>query len=233
MSDTFGFYGEDLTFDDCELLAFAKVAHRYRESEAALFGLKWFDYRWWHPVKCTYYYAHCYERAVRDAYAKTKDKNTAASVEAFASPNVFELPSEVVGLWRARQGCDLMGVRYDFALRFAFNRFSDRGWMIFPRPNQLYGQEFLLDLRDAWAEECRHTLQMVAHPFYKTRYFNGHPNQVAYRDWLIVQAKRRDQPHRVLSRMLEANLIHSDFAGHALGLDTLKRALALLPKGFE
>jgi hypothetical protein len=188
------YLGEELTVDDCEIKALTAIPLPILEAEVELIESKWFDYRRLHPTKATYLFASKYELGLRDIYAKTIDYRKAGDLQAFNGKDPLET-ADVVSLWRARQSYDRIGVRYEFGLRFTFGRFADRGWSHFPRPNQLYGQELLLDIADAWKVECRARLQFAADPMFRNENFANLPEQVDYHSWLIKQIKSRDLIH--------------------------------------
>lgn len=224
MSEAFQYLGSSLTHDDYEMLALARIPEPLRREEPALFKTKWFDYRHLHPVSATYMYAARYVEAVRDIYAQTRDRDEAATIQPFEVEDIF-YSRELTSVWRARQALDRLGIRYEFALRFAMTRFANRGWSYFPRPNQLYTEELMLDTRDAWNLACSHTLQIAKHPRFTAPYYTGHPDQIAYQEWLVEQVRKREHPHRALSRLLSEKVIIPDFANVMLGKGILAKAI--------
>lgn len=226
MQEPFQYFGSDLTIEQCEEIALLKVRPEYRMDESDLFLTKWFDYRHLHPVKATYLFTHEYRSRVREMYAKTRDVKKALTVKPIAQDDVFE---SVVwaSMWRARQAYDRLGVRYGFGLAFTFNRCNDRGWGYFPRPNQLYGEELILDLRDAWKKHCRVILERVQHPRFTTDYYCGHPDQDHYQAWITDQCKVRAMPHMTLATLLRDKLVLEDVAVTRLGAEVVRKAKLL------
>jgi len=223
----FRYFGQDLNHLDCEMLAVARIRPELRAREAELLKTKWFDYRRLHPVKATYLYAARYQEVVQMMYARTKDLEESKEVRAFTPEDVFQC-TELVGFWRARQELDSVGVRYEFALRFAMNRFQDRGWRFFPRPNQMLGEEFVLDVRDAWKAECKIRLQLAQEPWLKAENFNGARDQMEYQRWLVDQVKTRTTgPHLSVATLLKEGALIPRFAENHFGPDTMKRARAI------
>jgi hypothetical protein len=196
---------EKLTPADCELLALARVGRPVRDRESALANLRWFDYRHLHPVQLTYLWAQTYEECAQRFVAQTKDRDAAPDIRAFNALDIFMSP-EVTACWMARQGMDMVGCRYEFGIMYALRRFSDRGWRMFPRPNQLYGTEFLLDLKDAWKIECDASLQLPKHARFKRTNYRGDVDQDAFHDWLMGEVKRRKFPEKVLARLISEDL---------------------------
>jgi hypothetical protein len=222
----FTYFGSSLNHLDCEMLSHARIRPELRVRESALQQTKWFDYRRIHPVKATYLYAAHYQDAVQALYARTKDLEESREIRAFTPEDVFKC-GELVGFWRARQELDAIGVRYEFALRFAMNRFSDRGWRFFPRPNQMLGEEFVLDARDAWANECKIRLQIATDPWFRAENFCGAPEQNAYQKWLVDQIKKRPMPHLPIASLIKEGVLIERVAEALFGTPTVKRARAV------
>jgi hypothetical protein len=231
--EPFVFRGDKLTVADCELLAFARIGRAHRERESYLFTTKWFDYRHLHPVKATYLFAHRYEECVRAFYSETKDRASADKARAFDTPNVFA-NREIAAVWIARQAMDAIGCRYEFGIRFALKRFNDRGWRMFPRPNQLYSTEFLLDLRDAWQRQCDAVLELPKHPRFNVAAYEGHPDQDAWQAWAVRQIKRRQHQDRVLSRLFQEELLPVGLASRSFPGPIYDKAVKLFsPKSLS
>lgn len=206
---------EKLTPADCELLAFARIGRSNRDRESTLAKTRWFDYRHLHPVQSTYLWSRTYEESAQRFVAQTKDRDSALEVRAFNTDDIFKSP-EVTGCWMARQGMDVVGCRYEFGIMFALRRFSDRGWRMFPRPNQLYGTEFVLDLHDAWKLECVATLQLAKHPRFKRTNYVGHPDQDDYHGWLMGQVQKRKFQDKIVERLVAGDLLDPALAARTL-----------------
>lgn len=215
-----------LKVDDCEMLALIRIPVEQRKQDAELLGSAWFDYRLLHPVKSTLLFSQNYERAVRDAYARIKDKEGAKTLKVLTERNVL-LTRDAVSYWTARQACDRIGCRYDWALRWMFHRFADRGWHMIPRPNQLYAVDLLLDLQDAWKVECAASLQFPRSRFYRIDQWVGHPTQRAYRRFLVEQVKQRGtDPWRPLSRLFNERMLDPQSALEEFSEREVRKACA-------
>lgn len=207
------FFGEKLTRDDLELRALTRIHPTARQHEAELYTTKWFDYRLMHPAQATYLFAHCYEQAVRDIYAKTKDLEESLQLDVWkGQPDIFHRATDTLSVWRARQFCDRIGVRYDFALRFAMNRAADRGWLMFPRPNQLYEETLIRDVKDAWERHLEAIFETAKHPHYDLANYVGADCQDAYIAWLIARCNTRPRPQAPLSRCFREGQISREIA---------------------
>lgn len=215
--------GQTLNLSDCELLAFTKIPAEVRARESELFGLKWFDYRALHPVRATYLFAETYERVIRTMYAEQKDRDKADAAVVFFPTDIFK-NRELLGCVNARQAYDRLGIRYDFAITFALRRNMDRGWRVFARPNQIYEETMLLDMVDAWKIELGARLQLPTSPRFKTENFTNHPDQLAWEQYAIAQAKRREFPERALSTFFHHDLLRPAAAAQEFPANVVREA---------
>lgn len=220
------YYGQHFNHIDCEILALARIPTAYRKREAALLRTKWFDYRLLHPVKATYLYAHYYQSVVVMMYGRTKNIGDAHEVKAFSPEDVFKC-TELLSFWKARQALDELGVRYDFGLQFAMNKAINNGWRFFPRPNQMLGEETLLDIKDAWSEECDIRLQLAQSDEFKDKSFVGSPAQVAYREFLISSARRRANKIGTMATLLKEGFVSREFVEKSFDPRTAEQAMTL------
>ncbi|MEZ2310876.1 hypothetical protein AB6809_29950 [Paraburkholderia sp. RCC_158] len=218
------FYGSELTVADCEMLALTRVDPALRVAESLLFTRKWFDYRGHHPVQATYLFAHEYAQAVRRAYAQQKDVRKIGDVKGFDVESLFE-SRELTAMWRARQAFDAIGCRYEYGLDFIMKRFCERGWRVFPRPNQLYAEEVILDVRDAWNAHCKAVMQLAKHERFLAPNFAGHPDQIAYQSWQIAQVKTRGGNRAMLiARLLQEHVLTEQAVAAEFGDSVLAQA---------
>lgn len=149
--------GSDLSLAQYDALGLT-IAEAHREEEAALYQSKWIEYRLWHPVRATYYFAECYRQQTTRWMERHRDLETADNARAFTPADIFK-SDDLTSMWLARQAADRHGMTYPFVMEQATLRFIDRAFHRFPRPNQLYGEEFELDVRDAWQQQLRRSLQ--------------------------------------------------------------------------
>lgn len=198
--------GSDRKRGSAELITLSKIPADLREKESGLFQKKWFDYRTMHPLQATAYFAYVYEESVRQHYRETQDFEDAKKLRIFPGDPV--LGKELIALTTARQAFDSLGVRYEWAIPWVLRRMGERGWRTAPRPNQLYGEELLLDLKDAWDQECKASLQ---YPRRAKAEIVEQPTmvQAAYQGWLLQEVRKRAVPqmewmilHGLLSRRL-------------------------------
>lgn len=190
------FFGSALSILELEERGL-RIAPEHRAGEADLLHTRWWDYRLAHPVRLTYLYAHHYLMQTRRWAACFQDVQTADEVRAFTPDDVF-MGREATPMWLARRCADKIGAPYDWVLQFVQPRALERKFHRFPRPNQLYGEDLAIDLAAAWKEWTATKLSYSRHPFYQAKNFSGHPLQLAHRDDLIAQIKRRAAPHQGL-----------------------------------
>lgn len=224
VANTSSYMGSSISVADSCVLEMRSIHENHRVDEAEAQSKRWFDYRLMTPAQATYLFAEMYRVEYLEAYKRTVDLETGDEICPFAPTDIFK-SKDLTAMWLARQSADLIGCKYDFFARFSFVRFADRGWRNLPRPNQLYGEELVLDIRDAWEKRCREILQFASSPFYKENAYVGHPYQVAHREWVVEQIKQREHPHLALSRALREHVIPQAYAEQALGEGVLKRAL--------
>lgn len=223
------FKGSDKPRGACEALALQRLTPDVRALEADLFASKWHDYRLWHPTIATYYYVHCYIEAARRFCAQNNDVERAEQLKVFAVEDIFgsrDLTACVI----ARQHLDRIGCRYEWALSWMIKRHSDRGWMAFPRPNQLYGEELVMDIGDAWREQCAIALQIPRAAHFQVK--DGAqltPVQREYAEWICEQVRTRTVEHwRPLSRLVGEGVLSVEVARQVFGDTTVSRALKSL-----
>lgn len=219
------FEGSNKTRGECESLALKCIAPEIRAREADLYLTKWFDYRLTTPVHSTYFYAHAYKIAARDYCRANKDMTRADGLKIFGHPDIFQT-RDLTACTNARQALDRIGCRYEWALTWLQKRFSDRGWASFPRPNQLYSEELMMDVSDAWQEECRIALQIAHSPHFQiTPGAPLQPVQREYTTWLIGQVQLRGKDAwRSLSRLLSEGVMDAATIEAHFGADTLALA---------
>ena len=191
----------EITRDDSWVLEIAKIPETLRIAEPLLQSTRWFDYRTKTPAQLTYLFAERYEAMYREFYAKTRDAERADKITVMLHDDIFNSP-ELLCYWQARQAADTIGCNYDFYIRFCFERAWDRAWKYIPRPNQIYGEEILLDATTAWKNQLKYSLSLAKLDRYKNADYAGHPDQDAYHSYLVQQINSREQKHMILARLI-------------------------------
>lgn len=132
---------DDLSDLQLDKLVLDTIPLKDRQTEAALFRVKWFDYRTMHPARATIYYAHAYVVAYRLFYLKgtgTEIRDNSPMRPGNELLNPFAEDSSVaLAYWRGRQLCDEAGMPYLFYCMGYFRlamEYMDK----LPRPNQMW-----------------------------------------------------------------------------------------------
>jgi hypothetical protein len=200
------YYGSGMTPREYELRAM-KVDALHREDEAGLIQSRWFDYSALHPAQATYLYADLYKQQTLSFAESYIDIRTAADARAFVPDDIF-MSRDMTGMWLARRAADALGMPYEFALQFAEQRALNRLFRHFARPNQLYGEEFEIDLTAAWQESLGRSLRYSRSASFLASAFRGSLVQQRHAAFVMAQIKRRALPHHnLLARMFREDVL--------------------------
>jgi hypothetical protein len=181
----------------------------HREGEASLMKRRWFDYRHMHPAAATYLYAEIYRQQTIAFYESCVDIRTVENARAFVPDDIF-MSRDLTSMWLARRCADHHGLPYPFVVQFAQKRFFSRTQHNFPRPNQLYGEEFEIDLLAAWKELTARQITYSTSPQYRMSAWRGEIAQAQHVRFVIDQIKARPAPrYRLLARMLSEDVLSS------------------------
>lgn len=222
------FYGMGLTPKDNEMRAM-RVDRMHRTREAEYVGTRWFDYFNLHPTQATYLFAHLYKEQTRKFCEAYVDIRTAEDARAFTPDDIFS-SRDMTSMWLARGQADALGVPYEFLLQFASQRALDRTFQCFPRPNQLYGEEFEIDLKAAWEEGKRTSLRYSRHEHFLAKNLVGPHGSVIQRRhhrYIVEQIKRRHgkQAHAgLLGRLFNEGFMDAFIAKEFFDSDTIQAA---------
>ena len=200
------YFGSDLSRAQYDILGL-QIDPAHRVDLPDLLRSRWFDYWALHPVQATYLFTDLYKSQVRKFSECYVDIETADEARTFAGNDIFR-NREMTPMWLARSAADRVGCPYETALAFAQSRALDRTFRRFPRPNQLYGEEFEMDLKDHWVNMCGYGLQYSrSERFSASRHptFESAPPDVkAHAAFLIKQIAARAPPRsKILGRMFK------------------------------
>lgn len=191
------FVGSDRSHEDFEALAATMIDQKLLKEESALFSTKWWDYRFMHPTKATYLFAHFYKQAIKRALRKRCDVYKAANYKGLKSEELFEnAKTTITGMWKARQMADKHGVPYWFWCWKAMEYGEQRDWQWLPKPTQLYSLkphakarpgspsivEFILS---AWVDRLLERLELSDSEVYKVKNYFRHSYQRQYQKWVF------------------------------------------------
>lgn len=209
-------FGNGLPDLHYELIGSAKIHSLHRVDEAGLFPSKWAEYVTWHPVRSTYFFSHLYCVQTRVWVERNFDLVGAGKYDAFKGEDIFQ-SSEATSMWLARQAADRAGIPYPFVMDYASQRFRDRQFHSFGRPNQLYGEEFEIDCLAAWKERVSRGLVYSRDP--------GTCQTLQHESMVVKQILDRPRPHyNLLGRMFREGVLLPERMGQTFGPDTVARA---------
>lgn len=210
-NENMNFYGQgkDRSFYELSLL---RVDPKFRDREPELIGKKWFDYRMMHPVEATYCLAHHYNQQAQKFYSICKDTDTAHYAIGINPEDAMRSP-EVNAIWRARFTIDNIGCPYPWALQFLMERAIRIGFRTFPRPNQMYGVDSVVDLYNAWKEKLSTQLTFGQEEHLKASSWSEHPAQIAHIEFIKTQIDKRGGPkHRLVARLFKEGVLDDQLA---------------------
>jgi hypothetical protein len=173
---------------------------------------RWFDYHDLHPALATYLYAEIYRRAVVEFNESFVDIRTAEDARAFTPDDIF-LSRDLTAMWLARRAADAHGIPYDFVMQFTKHRALNRLFKRFPRPNQLYGEEFEIDLLAAWQDTLARSMRYSRSPKFKAVSQVGKSKlriQHKHEIFVVEQIKKREgkSAHvNLLARMFNEGIL--------------------------
>jgi hypothetical protein len=201
------FFNDNLAFDHYEILTVNKVPLKDRKKESELMASKWFDYRLMHPMMATYYFYHLYVQEFQAFLAKTVNRDTATFIFPFKGEARFDFlkAREALSIWRLRQQADLLGIRYEFFLKTAFNkmyRMIANGRVVPPRPAMFNKVEFLSEIHIEWEAMCKAVIQFACSPYFTVSCFENSLMQLDYESYMVRQVWSRRIPYYSLSACL-------------------------------
>lgn len=222
------YFGQHLDARHCDALAL-KIHPTHREGEADLVHSRWFDYGRLHPVKATYLFAHHYKEQTRKFYETCIDVESADEARAFAPDDIF-YSRDLTAMWLARREADRNGLPYEFVMEIAQKRFLEKLFHRFPRPNQLYAEEFVLDLNDAWCERLQTSLAYSKDPYFSQSNWRGDLLQARHANFVIKQIADRHGPKAgLLARMFKERVLSTGQVEKRFDPAEVARALAMAP----
>lgn len=219
------YIGKDLDKKQCELLSM-KIDPAHRQGEAELIKTRWFDYHRLHPVQATYLYAHLYKEQTRIFHESFIDIRTVEKARAFWPDDIF-MSRDMTSMWMARRQADALGVPYEFALQFGMKRAFDRTFQSFPRPNQLYGEDFEIDLKAAWQESLSTKLRYSRMPQFRAENYRGTASQRMHLDFVMSQILARPALSRanLLGRMFHEGVLSPEVVADRVSDQDMTRAI--------
>lgn len=222
------YYGSDLTPEEAEVRALKFIERKTLRLERKIRGTTWFDYRGMNSAEATYYFAHCYTKAVQHIMAKRDDFNRAQYLRGWkGSDDIFEKQcTNLSGMWKARQNADRYGIPYRFYISTIMTNSDAQLWHHLPRPQQLYNKATTEMVVAAWEEELRQTIMLPEHPDYRLDHYRGEKCQNDFHAWLCDRIMAKRHPEIDLATFLiHRPYLTEEIAAKLMGDEWVTRAL--------
>lgn len=230
------FFGTHKTPRMLERLMFEFFQERkHFEPEPGLMAMKWFDYRFMHPVLATYYYAQCYRRVYKRKWERHVDRRTSVYAAGIKADDLFKADNATIrACWTGRQTADYFGMPYELYIELAMERAM--GWKrdFLPRPQQLYSEQLTNAAHAGWVERQASRLFVAADPRYRLGAWRGDgtAHQRAHEAWVCDQLAKRTPGSRAIllgTYLWRDPVVRERFALERFGADTLTLARAEMP----
>ncbi|TXN07930.1 hypothetical protein FV222_01445 [Methylobacterium sp. WL103] len=221
-------FGLDTPLDKCHDIMLALGA-KLVEPERWLMGSKWFDYRWLNPVHATYLFADAYRDVYKRMFKENMDSAKAEYVKGIKSADPFDMKQadrDRVGLWKARQMADGMGMPYDVFIAIAMHwslRKCKKDYL--PRPSHLYNFDLLTAVNETWEDRQTGILYVGKDDRFKNERYAASPIQDAHHEWLLNQIGKRSNPARLIANLVyTAQMLPAEKIVGRFGPEVMQRA---------
>lgn len=206
------FFGQGKQAKEYEALVLSSLDPEDTEGEAELMQTRWFDVAMLHPAEATYLFAHTYKKQVKHFAENYIDIHRAEHSRSFTPDDIFK-SRDLLPMWRARRCADKLGIPYDFVLRYAQERAFNSTMKFFPRPNQLYSEEFELDLKNIWLESMMRSMRYSKLMAYRNKFYIGSAVQNRHHAFIADQIDNRQPSSRpgLIGRLLHEEYLTPNF----------------------
>ena len=216
-TEQFIFPGSEWSAVECDALAIQYVPLVLLQEEAALYGSKYWDYRFMHPAQATQLFAHSYARAKKHAVERRTDIWVGRNMKGIKDPVIFDLGQRaVIGFWKGRQMADRMGIPYDFYCEAAMLFADVARWENLPTATQLYSDNVPEHLRTTdfavsmiayiekrWLDRMETAACFATHEDYLAVNYVGSSAQNSYLNYCFGRVSHSANKAAVLSCMFE------------------------------
>ncbi|AMB48239.1 hypothetical protein [Methylobacterium sp. AMS5] len=198
-------FGLDTPLDKCHDIMLA-LGTKAIEPERWLMNSKWFDYRFMNPVHATYLFADHYRNVYKRVFRETMDSARGEYVKGIKAQDPFDMSvknSDRMGLWKARQFADGLGMPYDLFIAIAMHwslRKCKKDYL--PRPTHLYNFDLLTAVSETWGDRQKGILYVAKDARFKNEAYAGSPIQDAHHEWIFEQIGLRSNPARLIYAMI-------------------------------
>ena len=194
------YFGKDLSLNECNEIASTIPTLAMIKLEAKLMQTKWFDYRQMHPTHLGYLWAFYYRQAYKRFITTYRDSERGQYVNGIAGKDVFglvgrgkqqKLCTSSRAVWKGRQTADKLGIPYDFYIRAIMNHAETTSWARPPRPNQLYSEDMIAVVVDAWNIKKGTQIVTAENNRFKADAYTGNCDQRDYQTYLVTSIQKR------------------------------------------
>lgn len=225
------FYGDHLSPEALDAFLARIVKPEDWSSVSGLYDRKWFGYRFVSPGASLFLFADRYRKAYRTISARllARKRLPRFTQEDSLHPNSRNplSPADLSGLWNAMCIADDAGIPYDVYCTEALEYAHKCGWKYLPRPTQLYTDKIVIAVTEAWRSKSADRIHRTADPHYTVKNFCDHPWQLAYMDFLIASAMKRENPKFAMAAiMFKEPQVLPSYAAKKVGVGLVKEASA-------
>lgn len=213
------FHGSAMPAAAIEALIATRVPKKHIQEVAEVYNTKWWDYRRMSPGHCFMLFANVYYRQFRIAAKKMLNhrRRTGGDISVkdggvgiigigeiqFSAEVIWEREQKhITSMWNAMLVADAIGIPYQEFCRLG-NQFAiERAWNRLPKPNHLYGHGIAGKICDEWVNLSKDKMFTANHPHFLTSHYIGDELQEEYRDWLVGELGKRENPVPALANVI-------------------------------
>lgn len=246
--DVIGFTHTPTEYD---ALTAERFTLKHLKGESQLQQTCWFDYRFMHPMKRTYLFAHYFVKNFKALYEEKVDMNSSKvfgvsrpkdpldNRPAVNKTNKLTMPTY---LWNARRCADFLSVPYDVyceiacreAMRIKGNdvavgamRSSKGDGKLLLSASNIYDEHVVGVVTHKWQERQKFLTLQAKDGFYRNGDFS-HPYMLEYEKYLVKQAYAKHNPEFILSQLLSKGSVREVVAGKIFDERIILAAKAIL-----
>ncbi|SCW95719.1 hypothetical protein [Ancylobacter rudongensis] len=192
---------------------------KFQDFDLGLFATKWFDYRHLTPLQATRLYTAALEPVYQRIYAREFDREKAKYIKVADLDKLLEglrrgdshAKATFTACWRGRQVADALGMPYEIYLDLIVSA-RLRRWQRtqMPRPQHLYHEYDVEKVQLRWEEMQASDLYLAEHPAYMVQNYQGALHQNDYHEWLIKQARLRQNTAYYIARFIDEDRLPLD-----------------------
>lgn len=217
-------------------LQYEHLATKWSQYELGLYSTKWFDYRHLHPLEATATYMDAWNSVQPAIYDEYFGRNTNRRFKYPLGKDIAidlecdeKARKHIKGCWRGRQCADALCMPYPDYIRAALEM-RLKGWKqrFFPPATMLYKPEIVDKVEARWEEMRQTRLYFPNNWRYKTAHYVGTPHQKDCHQFLVDQARSRQNSAPLVADAVGKELIGLDHLESFLSADEIARVRSYL-----